>query len=89
MFRFTLRELVLVITVVALGTGWGLERWRNAGLRRELAMAENESQLMRMAVVSLHEDMERIEKGLPAHGLKFEWSRDMRPSVAKRKSAVP
>jgi len=27
MFRFTIRELVLLTLVVAMGVGWGLEHW--------------------------------------------------------------
>ena len=88
MFRYTIRELVLLTIIVALGVGWVLERWRNERLANALAVAENESQLMRSAVGSLHEDMERIEKTLPTHGLKLEWSRDMRPMVGKVNTTV-
>ena len=28
MFRFTIRELALIIVIVALGVGWWIDRWR-------------------------------------------------------------
>lgn len=87
MFRFTIRELVLVTIVVALGVGWVLERWRNRRLEKSLTLAENEARVMEAAVESLHEDIERIEQGLPSHGLTLHWSRDMRPSLQKLKQA--
>ena len=83
MFRFSIRELVLVTLVVALGIGWGLERWQNSTLARRLVLAENESQLMQTAVTSLHEDIAGIEKGLTPYGLKLVWSREMRPTLEK------
>ena len=32
MFRFTIRELVLVTVIVAMGVAWGVDRWRLAAL---------------------------------------------------------
>ena len=81
MFRFSIRELVLLTMVVALSIGWGLAQWRSQRLVRSLALMENEARLMTAAVASLHKDIEQIETGLTAYGLKLVWSRDMRPSV--------
>jgi hypothetical protein len=33
MFRFTIRELLLITLVVALGVGWGVDRWSTASDR--------------------------------------------------------
>ena len=84
MFRFTIRELVLLTLVVALGVGWWLERGRRQ--RNELTMRklENEAQLSRLAITSLTEDISRIDKDLSARGLRLDWSNDMRPSVGDR-----
>jgi hypothetical protein len=37
MFRFTIRELVLLTIIVALGAGWSLDQWQ---LRRRVTTAE-------------------------------------------------
>jgi hypothetical protein len=83
MFRFTIRELLLLTVIVALGLGWGLESWRSVRLQKAIASAELERELSRAAIESLHQDIERIEKELPPHGLTLAWSREMRPSIQK------
>lgn len=89
MFRFTIRELLLLTLVVAAGVGWCLERWRSGLLQTALASAENEAQLSEAAIKSLHQDIERIETELPAHGLKLSWSRELRPSIQKLEPPNP
>jgi len=37
MFRFTIRDVLLVMAVVGLGTGWGIDHWRNARNHEEQA----------------------------------------------------
>jgi hypothetical protein len=89
MFRFSIRELLLLTIIAALGVALALESWRSQRLQNALNLAESESQNMRTAVGNLHDDIERIEDGLPPHGLKLEWSRDMRPTVQKLPTAGP
>jgi hypothetical protein len=43
MFRFTIRELVLLTVVVALGVGWWVERRQHATAKRRLAAREAEA----------------------------------------------
>jgi hypothetical protein len=40
MFRFTIRELVLLTLIVGLGLGWGLERLEQTRLRARLDFLE-------------------------------------------------
>jgi hypothetical protein len=35
MFRFTIRDVLWLTVVVALGVGWFVERWRNEQVREE------------------------------------------------------
>jgi hypothetical protein len=88
MFRFTIRELLLLTIIAALAVALALEHWRGERLKNDLALAENESKNMRTAVGNLHDDIERIEQTLPAHGLTLQWSRDMRPTLQKVKQGV-
>jgi hypothetical protein len=81
--RFTIRELALLTIIAALAVALALEHWRNSHLEKSLDLVENESKNMRTAVGNLHADIERIERTLPEHGLKLEWSRDMRPKLEK------
>jgi hypothetical protein len=81
MFRFTIRELFLLTIIAALAVALALEHRRGERLENDLSLAENESKNMRTAVGNLHDDIERIEQTLPAHGLKLTWSRDMRPTL--------
>jgi hypothetical protein len=81
MFRFTIRDVLWLTVVVALAVGWWLERSRSERLERAVSIAENDARQSRAAITSMYEDLERIERDLPAHGLTLVWSRDMRPSV--------
>ena len=83
MFRFSIRELCLLTIIAALAVALALAHWRSERLENDLHLAENESHTMRSAVGNLHDDIERIEQTLPAHGLKLVWSRDMRPTLEK------
>ena len=89
MFRFTIRELCLLTVIAALAVALVLQHSRSERLQNALALAENESENMRTAVGNLHDDIERIEQGLPAHGLTLQWSRDMRPTLQKVPNAGP
>ncbi len=89
MFRFTIRELCMLTVIAALAVALVLQHWRSERLQNALALAENESKNMRTAVGNLHDDIERIEQGLPAHGLTLKWSRDMRPTLQKVPNAGP
>jgi len=81
MFRFTIRELVLVTIVVALGVGRAVERQRNRNLDRRVELAENDARQSRVAIKMMYEDLDGIEQALPPHGLTLVWSREMRPTV--------
>ncbi len=89
MFRFTIREIVWLTVIVALGLGWSLERWRNQRLQTSQFALESEAVVSRMAIASLHQDIERIEKDLPPHGLRLVWSQELRPTVEKLTTATP
>lgn len=84
MFRFTIRELLLVTLSVALGLGWGLERWRRERLVRDMELAQNEVQQSRVTIKTLYEDLDAIDQSLPPHGLMLVWSKDLRPTVQPR-----
>ena len=91
MFRFTIRELVLVTVVVAFAVGWWLERARSQGQARRIASLEGEVHQVGVVIKTLYDDLERIERALPAYGAGLVWSRDMRPSlspVSKAKKAT-
>ncbi len=81
MYRFTVRELLLVTVIVALAVGWALERRRGQRLQHHLDVTESQEQQARVVINSLYEDLGRIEQALPPHGLALVWSREMRPSV--------
>ena len=63
MFRFTIRELVLLTLVVAMGIGWWVERQRldRAALdsRHGQAVAERHLNEYRHAYIELHRAVER------------------------------
>ena len=82
MFRFTIRELVLVSMVVALGVGWELQRTHSRGQARRIARLEAEVKQHGDVIKTLYDDLERIEQGLPAYGAGLVWSREMRPSLS-------
>lgn len=83
MFRFTIRELLLLTVVAALGVGWAVERWHSEQQRKSIVSFELDAQLSRAAFESLHQDIEQIEKDLHPHGLTLVWSSQLRPSVQK------
>lgn len=84
MFRFTIRELLLLTLIVALALVWGLERRRSDRFRRDLELVQNELQLSRITIKTLYEDLDHIDRSLPPHGLTLVWSKDMRPKVQSR-----
>ena len=75
MFRFTIRELVLVTAVVALGTGWWAERRK---LRAEVQQLNSE-------VLAMDDAAERSKWKYVRDGAKRTWhyeptaGPDMRP----------
>ena len=81
MLRFSIRDVLWLTVVVAMGIVWVLERHRNTRLAHDLVIVENEAQLSRLAIKSLHEDLSRIEQALPRHGLTVVWTNDLRPTV--------
>jgi hypothetical protein len=83
MFRFSIRDVLWLTVVVALGIAWVLEHQRNTKLAHDLGVVENEAQVSRLAIKSLHEDIDRITQALPRHGLTVVWSNDLRPTVQK------
>lgn len=89
MFRFTIRELLLLTLSVALGLGWGLERWRRERLERDAELAQNEVQQSRATIKTLYEDLDAIDRSLPPHGLTLVWSKDLRPTVQSLGPAKP
>ena len=89
MFRFTIRDVLWLTALVALGLGWGREHYRRLQVAESIASLESEAQLSRLAIASLHKDIERIENDLPPHGLSLVWSRDLRPSVQRVASSTP
>jgi len=85
MFRFTIRDVLWLTVVVALGTGWAIERRRSNAQVRRVHVVEVEAQNGRMAIKRLHDDLERIEQELRSHGLTIAWSDDFRPTVQPAK----
>ncbi|MCI0358690.1 MAG: hypothetical protein L0211_09425 [Planctomycetaceae bacterium] len=83
MFRFTIRELVLLTLVAAMGVGWWMERGRSQRNDQAMRKLEAEVQLSRSVIKSLSEDISRIDQDLSKRGLKLVWSNDMRPSVGE------
>jgi hypothetical protein len=59
MFHFTIRELLLVTVIVAMGVGWWLEHRRSAGLKRLLDVVEIEAKQSRMAINTMYADLDR------------------------------
>ena len=82
MFRFTIRDVLWLTVMVALGVGWWLERARSQGQARRIASLEGEVQQVGVVIKTLYDDLERIEKALPAYGAGLVWSRDLRPSLS-------
>jgi hypothetical protein len=75
MFRFSIREMMLVMLVAAVGVGWAVERERfEAAIRdakeakQETASAEEEALSWRRTSKRLNDDRESIEKQLGNHG---------------------
>jgi len=62
MFRFTIRELVLVTVIVAMGAAWWAERRQ---LNRELSVA-----------ISWQPRAEALEESLQMDGWHIEWDLD-------------
>jgi len=82
MFRFTIRDVLWLMVVVGLAVGWWLERIRSQGQARRIASLEGEVQQVGVVIKTLYDDLERIEKALPAYGAGLVWSRDLRPSLS-------
>ena len=63
MFRFTIRELVLLTLVVAMGVGWWMDRQRpdaaSLDSRHGRAVAERHLDEYRRAYIELHRAVER------------------------------
>jgi len=78
MFRFSIRELMLVTLVVAMGVSWLADRRQLCGALDKAGESLNESQegqaeLNRLC--KLHrESLERVEKQLPGFGLHIWWA---------------
>ena len=81
MFRFTIRELILLTLAIALGLGWLLERRQAKQHERDLGVIETEARQSQVAIKIMHDDLERIERDLAPHGLTLAWSNDLRPSL--------
>ena len=91
MFRFTIRDVLWLTVVVALGVGWWLERTRSQGQARRIERLDAEVKQLGSVIKTHYDDLERIEQALPAFGAGLVWSRDMRPSlspVSKAKKAT-
>ena len=88
-FRFTIREVLLLTVIIALGVGWSVERIRSSRLAREVRILEREAERSKLAIKTLYQDIEGIEQALPRHGLHIVWSNDARPSVQKLPLAGP
>jgi hypothetical protein len=59
MFRFTIRELVLVTLVVAMGVGYFVDRQRLSRATHGQAVAERHLDEYRRAYIELHRAVER------------------------------
>jgi len=81
MFRFTIRDVLLFTTIVALGMGWGLERRQSIRLRHDTAVIENEVQQSRVVIKNLYEDLDKINQELSQHGLTLSWSSKLRTYI--------
>ena len=81
MFRFTIRDVLWLTVVVALGLAWGLERRRSAKLEHKVDVIEIEAEQSRLVIKNLHDDLDKLGQALPPHGLTIAWSREFRPSL--------
>ena len=68
MFRFTIRELLLLTLVFCLVVGWMAERSR---LKRALAESERTATAFQGMTGSLHRDIVNIKEELASRGLKL------------------
>jgi len=81
MFRFTIRDVLLLTTIVALGMGWALERRQSTRLRHDAAVIEYEVQQSRVVIKNLYEDLDKINQELSQHGLTLSWSSKLRTYI--------
>jgi hypothetical protein len=69
MFRFTIRELVLVTAVVAVAVGWGIDRYC---LRREVRKANDDTTYVWSVVEHYGNYHYRLRDALDKRGLTVE-----------------
>ena len=86
MFRFSIRELMLVTLVVAMGISWLADRRQLSGSLDRAAESlieskESEAELNRLCR-HRRESLERIEEQLPNFGLHIWWAHST-PVVTK------
>jgi hypothetical protein len=70
MFRFSIRELMLVTVVVVFGLGWFIEHRR---ANREAASAAEAREFGRDQQQVRMNDLESIKGQLRKHGLSLDW----------------
>ena len=87
--RFTIRDLLWLTVVVALGAGFASERWSSNRLRHELALEGQRLQLWMGSSDLYMEDIRAIKKELPSHGLQLVWAEDTgRPVIVELESSL-
>jgi hypothetical protein len=86
--RFTIRDMLWLMVVVGLGTGWAIERHRSKALEHRVSVVEAETENSRTAIQRLYHDLERIEQDIRPHGLSIAWSSDFRPTVQAKRPAL-
>jgi hypothetical protein len=79
--RFSIRDVLWLTVIVALGLAWGLERGRSERLEHKVGVIEIEAAQSRLVIKNLHDDLDKMGQALPPHGLTIAWSREFRPSL--------
>ena len=87
MFRFSIRELMLVTLVAAMGVAWFAEHRRAQSALIDAKKAEErvtDAEEIAEARWNLwHKDVNDIQKQLPKYGLDIVWITDGGPGVYK------
>ena len=71
MFRFSIRELMLVTLVMGLGLAWGIERRQ---LRAELTDAREEAKVNDYFLRESAKSIKEIDRQLAYHGLRLGYT---------------
>jgi hypothetical protein len=83
MFRFTIREFLLVTLIVGMSLTWFADR---SNLHAALAASKHERELLEWVRNDLEKDIDSIGEQLPEHGLALWHACGFPPIVAPAKT---